>query len=292
MWKAVTVLGMAAAVSASAGHSSLSAAGQQDAPAAAQSARSTTPGAPRPESEQYCVVGHNERVKSGELVLANLDLNDVARNAPTLEKVARKLRGGTMPPEGRPRPDKATMEAFIAGLEASLDRHAAAVPNPGRVASRRLNRAEYVNAVYDLLGLEVNGSELLPSDMAGFGFDNNADVLAITPSLMTRYIAAATKISRDVRRQPRHPSITQGLQGRLRDPQPARHEDMPFASNGGSGRAHAFTARRCSTCQAADEAPRHSGTIEGIDEDEHEIEVRVDHQLVKQFQIGRQVQGS
>ncbi len=103
------------------------------------------------------------------------------------------------------------MDAFIAGLEGALDRHAAAQPNPGRVASRRLNRAEYVNAIYDLLGLEVNGAELLPSDMAGFGFDNNADVLSITPALMTRYIAAATKISRDRGRQSRDPSDHPGL---------------------------------------------------------------------------------
>jgi hypothetical protein len=112
-----------------------------------------------------------------------------------LEKVVRKLRKGRCP-EGRPRPDAATLETFLASLETSLDRVAEQDPRPGRVVSRRLNRAEYVNAVYDLLGVEVNGSELLPSDMAGFGFDNNADVLSITPALMARYITAATKISR------------------------------------------------------------------------------------------------
>ena len=190
VFRIVTAAGIAALVSAGAAPSArMDAATPQAAPAQAAAPS-------RPLVDQYCVGCHNERLKSGELVLAGVDLTDAARNAAVMEKVARKLRGGSMPPEGRPRPDKATLDAFINGLESALDRHAASAPDPGRVASRRLNRAEYVNAVYDLLGLEVNGAELLPSDMAGFGFDNNADVLSITPSLMTRYIAAATKISR------------------------------------------------------------------------------------------------
>ena len=292
MWKVVTVLGMAAVVSTSAVQSiRLSAAGQQDTPAAAQPARNAAPGTPRPLIDQYCVGCHNERVKSGELVLANLDLTDVARNAPTLENVARKLRGGTMPPEGRPRPDKATMEAFIAGLETSLDRHAAAVPNPGRVASRRLNRAEYVNAVYDLLGLEVNGAELLPSDMAGFGFDNNADVLAITPSLMTRYIAAAPKISRTAVGSPDIRPITQVYKVGFETRNLRASEDMPFASNGGLAVRHAFPLDGEYLFKLRMKRNGTVSTIEGIDEDEHEIEVRVDHQLVKQFRIGGKYKG-
>ena len=125
--------------------------------------------------KQYCVGCHNERMKGsyGNLSLENIDAADTTGHVETLEKVVRKLRKGLMPPEGRPKPDAATLEAFVASLESSLDRAAEHQPNPGRVVSRRLNRTEYVNAIYDLLGLEVNGSELLPSDMAGFGFDNN-----------------------------------------------------------------------------------------------------------------------
>src|SRR5207247_4460346 len=125
-----------------------------------------------------------------------------------LEKVVRKLRSGQMPPEGRPRPDVASIAAFAASLESALDRNAAAAPNPGRVAWHRLNRAEYVNVIHDLLALDVDGTELLPSDMAGFGFDNNADVLSITPGLMSRYITAATKISRLAVGSPEHGKIS------------------------------------------------------------------------------------
>ena len=144
----------------------------------------------------YCITCHNDRLQTAGLSLDRLDLADVSGNAEILEKVVRKLRSGQMPPEGRPRPDAATIGEFTFSLENALDRAAATRPNPGRVASRRLNRLEYVNAIYDLLALEIDGSALLPGDMAGFGFDNNADVLSITPSLMARYIAAATKISR------------------------------------------------------------------------------------------------
>jgi mono/diheme cytochrome c family protein len=260
--------------------------------ATAQAAPVQAASAPaRPLVDQYCAGCHNERMKSGELVLAGVDLTDVARNAAVMEKVARKLRGGTMPPEGRPRPDKPTMDAFIAGLEGALDRRAAAQPNPGRVASRRLNRAEYVNAIYDLLGLEVNGAELLPSDMAGFGFDNNADVLSITPSLMTRYIAAATKISRTAVGSPEIRPITQVYKVGFESRALRANEDMPFATNGGLAVRHAFPLDGEYEFRMKMKRNGTVSTIEGIDEDEHDIELRVDHQLVKQFKIGGKYKG-
>ena len=107
--------------------------------------------------------------------------------------------------------------------------------------SRRLNRAEYVNAVYDLIGLEVNGAELLPSDMAGFGFDNNADVLSITPALMARYITAATKISRVALATPDNRPATTRYKVEIGTRQDARMgEEMPFATFGGLAVKHTF----------------------------------------------------
>jgi hypothetical protein len=241
--------------------------------------------------DQYCVSCHNERLKTGEVVLEGLDLSDLNRNAPILEKVVKKLRGGSMPPEGRPQPDKSTMAGFVASLEAALDAHAEKTPDPGRVASRRLNRTEYVNAIYDLLGLEVNGAELLPSDMAGFGFDNNADVLSITPSLMTRYIAAATKISRtavgslDIR------PMTQVYQIGFESRTLRSSDDMPFATQGGVAVRHSFPLDGDYVFKIRLKRDGTVSTIEGIDEDEHQIQLRVDHQLVKEFRIGGQFKG-
>ena len=82
-------------------------------------------------------------------------------------------------------------------IEAELDRAAAAHPNPGRTEPfHRLNRAEYRNAVRDLLDLDVDVDSLLPADDASYGFDNIAGVLKMSPTLMERYLAAAQKVSR------------------------------------------------------------------------------------------------
>ena len=194
--------------------------------------------------DRYCVTCHNERLQTANLRLDQIDLHRVGDHAEALEKVVRKLRAGQMPPEGRPRPDQGAIETFVTALEAALDREADGQLTPGRVASRRMNRVEYVNAIEDLLDLRFDGAELLPSDMAGFGFDNNADVLAMTPSLMARYIAAATKISRIA-----VGSLDNRADGRLytlgfEQQDDRMHEDMPFGTHGGLAARHVFPARR------------------------------------------------
>jgi hypothetical protein len=101
-----------------------------------------------------------------------------------------------MPPPNAPRPPAAQLDAFAGFLETSLDRAAAAKPRPGRTAIHRLNRAEYANAIRDLLALEVDSAALLPPDDESSGFDNIADVLTVSPSLMERYLSASWNISR------------------------------------------------------------------------------------------------
>ena len=59
----------------------------------------------------------------------------------------------------------------------------------------RLNRAEYANAIRDLLALEVDVTGLLPPDSSDFGFDNIATALTVTPALLERYLTAAVRIS-------------------------------------------------------------------------------------------------
>ena len=105
--------------------------------------------------------------------------------------MVRRLRVRSMPPAGLPRPDEGTYLSLIASLESSLDRAAAAHPNPGRTETfRRLNRTEYHNAVRDLLALEVDVAPLLPSDDASYGFDN-VTVGDLSPTLLERYVSAA-----------------------------------------------------------------------------------------------------
>src|SRR5262245_35010999 len=145
---------------------------------------------------RYCAGCHNARLKRGDLVLDGLDPIHPGANIAIWEKVVKKLQGGVMPPPGSPRPDKDTYHSLIVAVENALDEAAATNPDPGRPAVHRLNRAEYTNAVRDLLALEIDGKALLPADNSGYGFDNVADVLTVSPGLLERYILAAKKISR------------------------------------------------------------------------------------------------
>ena len=105
-----------------------------------------------------------------------------------------KLRGGMMPPQGMPRPDEPTLEAFAVALEQTLDRGAVGKSNPGHKPVHRLNRTEYGNAVRDLLDLQVDVTDLLPADDESNGFDNIAGVLRVSPSLLEQYLSAARRI--------------------------------------------------------------------------------------------------
>src|SRR5262245_37408183 len=143
----------------------------------------------------YCVTCHNERLRTGGLVLEHLDAGHVGQSAETWEKVLRKLRSGAMPPAGVRRPDDAAYRSFITSLEGALDSEAARSPTIGRSVVNRLNRFEYANAVRDLLGVEVDGAALLPPDDEDEGFENIADVLSVSPTLMERYLFAARRVS-------------------------------------------------------------------------------------------------
>ena len=241
--------------------------------------------------DRYCVACHNQRLRTGGLALDEVDPARAAVHAPVLEKVVRKLRTGQMPPEGRPRPAPAEIDAFATRLERALDRAAAADPNPGRVASRRLNRVEYVHVVEDLLGLEVDGEELLPSDMAGFGFDNNADVLSITPGLMSRYMAAATKISRAAVGSPDVRPVMQLYQVGYERRDVRAGEDLPFATHGGLAVRHHFPLDGEYVFAVRLKRNETIETIDGIAENEHRIEIRIDHALVEEFAIGGKYPG-
>ena len=146
--------------------------------------------------QRYCFSCHSTRVKAGGLILDQLDVDRPAQHAETFEKVVRKLRTGMMPPSGAPRPDRATLDRLASTVEASLDRGAALAPNPGAPVLHRLNRAEYANAVRDLLDLPIDATTMLPGDDSSDGFDNIANVLSVSPALMQAYISAAGKISR------------------------------------------------------------------------------------------------
>jgi hypothetical protein len=145
--------------------------------------------------KQYCVTCHNPRLKTGGLSLDGLDPAVAGEHSDLWEKVVRKVRVGMMPPSGAPRPNSDTTRAFVSSLEATLDRAAGASPNAGRPMVHRLNRVEYAYAIHDLLDLEIDPVPLLPPDETGYGFDNVADVLGVSPVLLERYLNAAGRVS-------------------------------------------------------------------------------------------------
>ncbi len=235
-------------------------------------------GSPREVLDRYCVACHNTRRQIGGLALDTVDPMAVEEAPALWEKVAAKLRARMMPPAPRPRPEEATYVAFVAHLESALDDAASDKPNPGRPVAHRLNRAEYVNAVRELVGLNVDGRELLPPDESGYGFDNIADVLSLSPGLLERYLLAAAKISRQAIGDPtlRPTTVTYKTSPLLS--QDARVSDnLPFGSRGGLAIDHHFSLD-------AEYVIRIS--LRGRARSPHRLEIRMDREEVAAFTLG------
>jgi mono/diheme cytochrome c family protein len=149
----------------------------------------------RPVIDRYCVTCHNQRLKLGGLALDKLDMANIEADGAIWEKVIRKLRTGVMPPQGLPKPSDADRQALASALETTLDRAAALHPFPGSPSVHRLNRAEYANAIRDLIALDIDPEKLLPPDDPAYGFDNIGEVLALSPALLDRYTSVAEQIT-------------------------------------------------------------------------------------------------
>ena len=200
------------------------------------------PGAePRVFITTYCVTCHNDRLKTGQLSLEKMDFDNIPAGAEVWEKVIRKLRASAMPPQTAPkRPDQAMADAFASYLETTIDRAAAAKPNPGHATLHRLNRTEYGNAVRDVLGLEIDPTPLLPADDESYGFDNIADVLKISPSLMQRYMSASWSISRLAVGNPAIVAETATYRAKPDLSQDGHIEGLPLGTRGGMSMRHNF----------------------------------------------------
>src|SRR5688572_11669098 len=235
---------------------------------------------------RYCVTCHNERrqVPAGApLLLDKLNIDQVSEHPEVWEKVVRKVRSGAMPPVSMPRPEAAAFRQWVTSLEGALDRAAAARPAVGRPAPvHRLNRAEYANAVRDLLGLEVESRELLPADDSGYGFDNIGDVLSVSPGLLERYMLAAAKISRQALGDPTlRPTTATYRVSPLLLQTSRMSEDLPFGSRGGLAVRHHFPLDAEYVIKIDLSRNLDGGQIRGV----HEMEVRLDRTLVQRLTV-------
>ena len=184
--------------------------------------------------DKYCVTCHNQRLKTAGLALDNADLANIPAQSEIWEKVIRKVRAEMMPPVGAAHPEKAQRDALAIFLEASLDKWAAAHPNPGRATLHRLNRGEYGNAIRDLFGLDaVDITQYLPPDPEAYGFDNIADSLGTSPALMERYLSVAWKVTRMAMADTRIPPTTEMFRARMDLTQRDHIEGLPLGTRGG-----------------------------------------------------------
>ena len=208
----------------------------------AQQAATNAGNSPAPQRallDKYCVVCHSDKLKTGGLTLQSLDLNDVPANAEIWEKAIRKLETESMPPAGMPRPDRAAVDSLVTYLESALDRASAAKPNPGRATLHRLNRTEYASAIRDVLGLDIDPA-ILPADDESYGFDNIADVLKTSPSLLERYLAASWKLSRLAVGDPNIIAETSTYRTKPDISQDKRMDGLPLGTRGGMLVRHNF----------------------------------------------------
>ncbi|MEO7796395.1 MAG: DUF1587 domain-containing protein, partial [Opitutaceae bacterium] len=152
----------------------------------------------KPFIADTCMDCHDSGTRKGKLDLEELaDFPSVAKDRSKWEAIYDKLRHGEMPPKDEERPDPAKLRAVTQWLLTQFDRQDDAAPvYVGRVAPRRLNRSEYNNAVRDLLGVNFRPADDFPPDNSGYGFDNNGDVLSLSPLLTEKYLKAAEKVAR------------------------------------------------------------------------------------------------
>ena len=251
-------------------------------PQAASNAPSVT--AERALVDKYCVTCHSDKLKTGGLSLQSADMTNIPAGAETWEKVIHKVSLGAMPPQGMPRPDQPTLNNLVSWLETSIDHAAATNPNPGRATLHRLNRTEYANAIHDLLALDVDPAPLLPADDESYGFDDIADVLRTSPSLLERYMSASWNLSRLAVGDPNLGADTQTYRAKPDLSQNGHMEGLPLGTRGGMAIRHYFPLDgeyviRVRLWRATADA------IKGLEE-VHQVEISVDGTRVKLATIG------
>jgi mono/diheme cytochrome c family protein len=238
--------------------------------------------------DKYCITCHNQRLRTGGVNLENPNPTDTE----LLEKIIAKLRAGSMPPPGSPRPDVATYRAVATALERDIDRAWEANPIPGKVAAvHRLNRSEYNNAVRDLLALDIDVKPLLPGDETADGsFDNFADSLSISTAHLERYLSVARQVTRLATGLPPARPTIETFEIPLHVVQNDRQsEDLPLGSRGGLAVRHHFPVNGEYLIKVRLQR-QYQDYIKGMGWPQ-QLDVRLDGKLLKRFTVGGNAPG-
>jgi hypothetical protein len=152
----------------------------------------------KPFLAENCYSCHGNEKQKKEINFETIESAAALAEDPDVwEEVVRRLRGREMPPEEEPQPAEQARQAVAGWIDRELKRiDRVTPPDPGRVTARRLNRNEYNNTVAELLGVTMRPADDFPQDDSGYGFDNIADVLSLSPVLMEKYITAADRVAR------------------------------------------------------------------------------------------------
>jgi hypothetical protein len=245
--------------------------------------------------DKYCITCHNQRLRTAGLALDSLDITRPGAHADVWERVIAKLRAGTMPPPGRPRPDVAVYQAVASWLETEIDRAWAVSPQPGRIgAVHRLNRTEYNNAIRDLFAfdpLSLDVRALLPGDETADGsFDNFADSLSISTAHLERYLSVARQVTRLATGLPPASPGVETFEIPLHVVQDDRQsEDLPLGSRGGLAIHHDFPADSDYVIRVRLQR-QYQDYIKGMGWPQ-QLDVRLDGRLLKRFTVGGGAQG-
>jgi hypothetical protein len=227
--------------------------------AVTQSADQATTGPAAPLhnlASNFCEKCHNTTDWAGSLAMDSMDLGHTDQDPEVWEKAINKLRGRLMPPAGTKQPDQAEIDAVIHYLETSLDAAAkekvvAKAEPVGHVPIQRLNRTEFAASVRDLVGVQVDPKQVLPTEIEVEGFSNISGALGISPSFMEQYLSAARHIAQRAVGEP-IPKISTvfyggggggGGQAGPGSPTQLSHKDgYPLGTRGGVSFTHVFPA--------------------------------------------------
>ena len=241
---------------------------------------------------QYCVTCHNQRLRTAGLTLDDADATQPARDAARWEKVIGKLRAGSMPPPGMPRPAPAVAHAAAVMLETALDRAWAAAPTPAPLpAVTRLNRTQYSNAIRDLFGLDLDVRPLLPGDETADGsFDNLADALSISTAHLERYLSVARQVTRLATGLPPVAPTVERFEIPIHIIQEDRQsDDLPFGSRGGIAVRHVVPTNGDYLIKVKLQR-QYQDYLKGMGWPQ-QLDVRLDGKLLKRFVVGGDAKG-